>query len=232
MQITYESRHGVHFASIPQLLGNEYGSWTNGQTRDVPDDVEVPAKIEIVDPRTGSSRSVRRNVKLTDAILMAGPDFRSTAIADPSGNFSGLHPDYVCAVCGRETLDLFFQTIAPNGTVTRHDYVDEHGARLCPRDYLLAHKDDTAAWDAHGTVEHSTGYDEAIEQLAQERADAPQETPAPASEPVPVSAPAASPAPVEPAVAPQPAPVERVVRDATSATPIGVVPAPADAAKE
>ncbi len=180
MQITYQSRHGIRFATIPQLLGHEFGTWIDGQTRDVPDDLKIMAKIEKVDPNTGRSRSIRAELPATDLIFAAGPDFRSTAIPDPSGTFSGLHPDYVCATCGRETLDLFFRVIAPNGDFVRREYVDENGARLCPRDYLLANRDDAGAWAVHAAAEQSLGHDEASVVLAQESAAAAEAAVAPA----------------------------------------------------
>jgi len=202
MDLIFQSRAGLPRAIISQLLGNALGSWTNGETKSVPDDLELPVQVRKVS-RTGELRTSVQTANAAEAILSAGPDFRKVGVPDPSGQFEALNPNYVCSKCGRETTEEYFIAANAQGALVQYPYVDEHGNRLCPRDYLLAQPVDGVAWQRHTSVEHSTAADEANDALAAQQAAAP---PAPAAAPAP--APAAAPvAAAAPAPAAPPAPV-------------------------
>ncbi len=165
MEIIYQSRAGLPRVTIPQLLGSPLGSWANGETKTIDDALQLPVQVRKVS-RSGELRTAIESASAADAILTAGPDFRKVGVPDPSGQFEALNPNYVCSQCGRETTEEYFTAANAQGAIVQFPYVDEHGNRLCPRDYLLAQPVDGVAWQRHTSVEHSTAVDEANDALA------------------------------------------------------------------
>jgi hypothetical protein len=128
MQISFRSRHGLPQVSVLNFVDakdNDLRLWKNGETRNIPDDRMVRFRMSL------NSREDIRSVRAVDAILDMGPDF-----VDPA---TGINPDFACAVCGRESLDLHFHHVAAGGEITVIPYRTEDGKPICMHDFLVAH---------------------------------------------------------------------------------------------
>ncbi|MBD5603538.1 MAG: hypothetical protein IAI48_00355 [Candidatus Eremiobacteraeota bacterium] len=150
MKVRFQSRHGIQQVQILNMGGNPFGTWYDGEEKEIDPSLEVR-----VQTRPGAPFTV---AKAIDAIFHAGPDF-----VDAS---TGKNPDFTCAVCGREALSQFFYDASkPDGTDKRVFYENEKGEPLCERDFLLAQPEHSFARRYHASVEHSTGNRELVEHL-------------------------------------------------------------------
>lgn len=159
---------------MPHALGGEYGSWSNGQERDVPDDEKVRWRV--------ADGGEIRVIRAVDAILSCGPEFVDSA--------TGTNPDFTCAVCGKTTnaegyLDVTYSDPVTGGHI--RPYENAAGDRLCVVDFLAQNERAVALHTERGLS--STVVDEAT---AIRGGGAP-----------PAAAPAPPPVQVAPAVIPQ-----------------------------
>lgn len=116
--IKYQSRAGISEVEMRDFIGVKYNRWQNGAVVDIPDDEQSTVRLPNGDTK---------QVKTVDYVLGMGPDFVDAT--------TGKNPNYICAKCGKETLDDGYLDMM---TLETHPYRDADGKRLCIVDYLSA----------------------------------------------------------------------------------------------
>lgn len=200
--IAYRPEHLGATTEVRELRGHALGTWNPGEEREVPADAMIDVDVSYSAPdviELNASQMVSRSI--ADVLFSAGSSFVDVT--------TGKNPLFDCSVCGEHVDgDVYLDRATLEQHYLRVDKHDPESARLCLRDYLVAHPE---AVDHHRVAGASRAMLADVKSRLAENAPQPApEVPDPIPEPAPaaVAAPpakAAPTAPAAPAAVPAPA---------------------------